>query len=152
MVNPNPKNKFQKGDKRAGRPLGLANVISRDIKTIIRKAAEEVGFIRRVPELEAEGNPTGRTELKFGKDGEAGYLRWLAANHPGVFGALYGRLIPLDINAKVEEKKVVRYETKVSEEEIAIDLESGGGEFVGTPTIDFAIRATRPINALTELE
>ena len=41
---------------------------------------------------------------------------------------------------------------KVSEEEIAIDLESGGGEFVGTPTIDFAIRATRPINALTELE
>jgi hypothetical protein len=35
----------------------------------------------------------------------------LAANHPAVFGALYGKLIPLDINAKVEEKKVVHYET-----------------------------------------
>ena len=45
------------------------------------------------------------------KDGEAGYLKWLAANHPAVFGALYGKLIPLDINAKVEEKKVVHYET-----------------------------------------
>ena len=28
-----------------------------------------------------------------------------------MFGALYGKLIPLDVNAKVEEKKVVRYET-----------------------------------------
>ena len=46
--------------------------------------------------LDAEGRPTGRTELKFGKDGEAGYLKWLAANHPAVFGALYGKLIPLD--------------------------------------------------------
>jgi len=61
--------------------------------------------------LDAEGRPTGRTELKFGKDGEAGYLKWLAANHPAVFGALYGKLIPFDVNAKVEEKKVVRYET-----------------------------------------
>jgi hypothetical protein len=61
--------------------------------------------------LDAEGKPTGRTELKYGKDGEAGYLKWLAANHPAVFGALYGKLIPFDINAKVEEKTVVHYET-----------------------------------------
>ena len=53
----------------------------------------------------------GKPELKFGKDGEAGYLRWLAANHPAVFGALYGKLIPLDINAKMEKKPVVHYET-----------------------------------------
>jgi tetratricopeptide (TPR) repeat protein len=37
--------------------------------------------------------------------------RWVARNHPGHFMALYGKLIPLDVNAKVEEKPVVRYET-----------------------------------------
>jgi hypothetical protein len=35
----------------------------------------------------------------------------VARNHPGHFMALYGKLIPLDVNAKVEEKPVVRYET-----------------------------------------
>jgi hypothetical protein len=70
-----------------------------------------VGFIERVPVLDAEGKPTGRYELKYGKDGEAGYLRWLAANHPGFFSSLYGKLIPLEIDAKIEEKPVVRYET-----------------------------------------
>jgi hypothetical protein len=28
------------------------------------------------------------------KDDEAGYLRWLAINHPGYYASLYGRLIP----------------------------------------------------------
>jgi hypothetical protein len=50
MANPNPKNKFQKGDKRAGRPPGTTNVLTKDIKTLIREAAEEVGFIQRVRE------------------------------------------------------------------------------------------------------
>jgi hypothetical protein len=111
MANPHPVSKFQKGHKLAGRKPGQPNLVSRDLKTLIREAAAEAGFVERVPVLDAEGRPTGRTELKFGKDGEAGYLKWLAANHPAVFGALYGKLIPLDVNAKVEEKKVVRYET-----------------------------------------
>jgi hypothetical protein len=64
-----------------------------------------------VPVLDAEGKPTGRTELRYGKDGEAGYLRWLAANHPGYFAALYGKLLRLEVNQKTEEKPVVRYET-----------------------------------------
>ena len=87
------------------------NLVSRDIKTLIREAAEEVGFIERVAVLDAAGKPTGQTELRYGKDGEAGYLRWLAINHRGHYASLYGKLIPLDVNAKVEEKKVVRYET-----------------------------------------
>jgi hypothetical protein len=49
--------------------------------------------------------------LRYGKDGEAGYLRWLAANHPGYFSSLYGKLIPFDVNQKTETKTVVRYET-----------------------------------------
>ena len=40
-----------------------------------------------------------------------GYIKWLAENHPGPYAALYGKLIPLDVNQKVEEKTVVHYET-----------------------------------------
>ena len=43
--------------------------------------AEEVGFIRRVPVLDAEGKPTGRTEIRYGEGGELGYMKWLAENH-----------------------------------------------------------------------
>ncbi|HWX30534.1 MAG TPA: hypothetical protein VNZ53_24210 [Steroidobacteraceae bacterium] len=84
MANPNPTNKFQKGNK-LGRKPGQPNFVSRDIKTIIRKAAEEVGYIRRVPVFDAEGKPTGRTELKYGEGGELGYMRWLAEHHPGPY-------------------------------------------------------------------
>jgi hypothetical protein len=62
--------------------------MSKDIKTLLREAAEEVGFVQRVPVLDAAGKPTGQTELR------AGYLRWLAINHPGYYASLYGRLIP----------------------------------------------------------
>jgi hypothetical protein len=91
---------------RGGRQAG-----TRDLRTLVREAAEAIGFIERVPVLDAEGKPTGRTELRYGKDGEAGYLRWLAANHPGYFAALYGKLLRLEVNQKTEEKTVVRYET-----------------------------------------
>ena len=83
---------------------------TRDLRTLVREAAEAIGFIERVPVLDAEGKPTGRTELRYGKDGEAGYLRWLAANHPG-YSALYGKLLRFEVNQKTEEKAVVRYET-----------------------------------------
>jgi hypothetical protein len=111
--NPNPKNRFKKGHVGVagpGRPAGAINVISRDIKTI-SKAAEEVGYIRRVPVLDAEGKPTGQTEIKYGEGGELGYMKWLAEHHPGPYAMLYGKLIPLDVNAKVEEKTIVHYET-----------------------------------------
>ena len=64
-----------------------------------------------MPVLDAEGNPTGRTETRYGEGGELGYMKWLAENHPGPYAMLYGKLIPLDVNAKIEEKPVVRYET-----------------------------------------
>jgi hypothetical protein len=75
MANPHPVSKFQKGHKLAGRKPGQPNLVSRDLKTLIREAAAEAGFVERVPVCDAEGRPTGRTELKFGKDGEAGYLK-----------------------------------------------------------------------------
>ena len=95
--NPNPENRFQKGHAGvagAGRPRGTTNILTTNIKTLLREAAEEVGFVQRVPVLDAAGKPTGQTELRYGKDDEAGYLRWLAINHPGYYASLYGRLIP----------------------------------------------------------
>jgi len=77
--------------------------------------------MERVPVLDAEGKPTGQFENKWGKGGELGYLEWLARNHPGVFGSLYGKLIPLDVNAKVEEKPVVHYETVEERRKAMID-------------------------------
>jgi hypothetical protein len=109
--NPNPQSRFQKGHRLNGRKPGQPNLVSRDIKSLLREAAANTGFMERVPVLDAEGKPTGRTEIKWGKGGELGYLEWLARNHPGVFGSPYGKLIPFDVNAKVEEKPVVRYET-----------------------------------------
>jgi len=107
---PNPTGKGLKpnkpGERRGGRQAG-----TRDLRTLVREAAEAIGFIERVPVLDAEGKPTGRIELRYGKDGEAGYLRWLAANHPRYFAALYGKLLRLEVNQKTEEKPVVRYET-----------------------------------------
>jgi hypothetical protein len=63
MANPNPTNKFQKGNREAAKKLGQPNLVSRDLKTLIREAAAEAGFVERVPVLDAEGRPTGRTEL-----------------------------------------------------------------------------------------
>jgi hypothetical protein len=109
--NPSPRSRFQKGNKLSGRKPGQPNLVSRDIKVLIREAAAEVGFMERVPVLDSEDKPTGQMEMRYGRDGEAGYLRWLAINHPGHYAALYGRLIPLEVDAKIEEKPVVRYET-----------------------------------------
>ena len=107
---PNPTGKGLKpnkpGERRGGRQAG-----TRDLRTLVREAAEETGLIERVPVLDKEGKPTGRYEFRYGAEGEKGYLKWVARNHPGHFMALYGKLIPLDVNAKVEEKPVVRYET-----------------------------------------
>ena len=53
MANPHPVHKFQKGQPRppgAGRKPGQPNVLTKDIKTLLREAAEEVGFIQRVRE------------------------------------------------------------------------------------------------------
>jgi hypothetical protein len=45
-----------------GRKPGQPNLMSKDIKTLLREAAEEVGFVQRVPVLDAAGEPTGQTE------------------------------------------------------------------------------------------
>jgi hypothetical protein len=58
MPNLNPQNKFQKGDKRAGRKPGQPNLMTRDIKTLLREAAANTGFMEKVPVLDPSGKPT----------------------------------------------------------------------------------------------
>jgi hypothetical protein len=67
---------------------------TKDIRHLVREAAE-MGFIQRVPVLDADGKPTGRLTTKYGTDGELGYLKWLAENHAGSFAMLYSKLLPL---------------------------------------------------------
>jgi hypothetical protein len=59
--------KFEKGHKKvesSGRKAGQTNQLTREIKTLLREAAEETGFIQRVPVLDAAGKPTGQFETK----------------------------------------------------------------------------------------
>ena len=65
--NPNPTPKFEKGHKKvdgSGRKAGYPNQLTREIKTLLREAAEETGFIQRVPVLDAAGKQTGQFETK----------------------------------------------------------------------------------------
>ena len=55
--NPNPKNRFKKGHVGVagpGRPPGSTNVLPRDIKSLLREAAANTGFMERVPVLDPE--------------------------------------------------------------------------------------------------
>ena len=45
MANPHPVSKFQKGNKAGGRKMGQPNLVSKDLKTLIREAAAEAGFV-----------------------------------------------------------------------------------------------------------
>jgi hypothetical protein len=67
--NPNPKNRFKKGHVGVagpGRPSGSTNVLTRDIKVLIREAAEEVGLIQRVRKhIRAARDAGGRNWCPF---------------------------------------------------------------------------------------
>jgi hypothetical protein len=95
--------------------------MTRDIKTLLREAAANTGFMEKVPVLDPSGKLTGQYEYRWGKDGELGYLEWLARNHPGYFASLYGRLVPLDVNQRSETKTVVRYETVEERRQAAME-------------------------------
>jgi len=83
----------RRGERRGGRKAGTPNKVTRSLKEGILLAAEAVG---------ADGK---------GKDGLLGYLTSLARRHPTIFVPLLGRVLPLQIDQKTEQKPVVRYET-----------------------------------------
>jgi len=116
MPNENPPvNAFKKGHKKlGGRPPGRRNILTNDLKEALLEAATRVGFVREVPVLDADGEPTGRTKPEWDGDGGlAGYLEWAAVFQPGHFIPQLGKVMPIQINtvARTETKTVVRYET-----------------------------------------
>lgn len=64
---------------KAGRPVGVQAIVTRTLRDAIMAAANSAG---------SEINPTAR-------DGVIAYLHHLAMNQPKTFGALLGRLVPL---------------------------------------------------------
>ena len=90
MANPNPKNKFQKGHARvagAGRPAGSTNVLTKEIRTLLREAAEEVGFIQRVREhIRAARDAGGRNWCPIFYSAEARRTRSEFMGHSRVTG------------------------------------------------------------------
>jgi hypothetical protein len=73
-----------KGNRRVGRQKGAVNKTTRMLKEAILLAAEAVG------------------ENKKGKGKLVGYLMFLAKKHPETFSVLLGKLLPLQVNAKVD--------------------------------------------------
>jgi hypothetical protein len=116
MPNENPPvNAFKEGHKKVGgRPPGRRNILTNDLKEALLEAATRVGFVREVPVLDADGEPTGRTKPEWDGDGGlAGYLEWAAVFQPGHFIPQLGKVMPIQINtvARTETKTMVRYET-----------------------------------------
>jgi hypothetical protein len=72
------------------------------MRRLIREAAMETGFFKYEPVLDAEGKPTGETTKVVVEEGEKGYLKWLAQEHPAQFASLYGRLVPFELQANVK--------------------------------------------------
>jgi hypothetical protein len=113
MGNPETLKSNQRGQRQnGGRKPGVPNQTTQMLKDALLLAAEQVGEIRKVQVLDADGNPTDEIEFEYsGVDGLLGYLRWAAINRPASFLALLGRVLPLQLNIKSERSLKVTYKT-----------------------------------------
>lgn len=123
-----PKGRFQKGMKRlpgAGRSKGSINRNNRLIKDAITGAGEKLGMLEPIYRYRDETIRTKRRGKKdlikvvriktdevigwkpTGAGGTEGYLIWLGCNHPQAYAQLMARVLPLQINAKVERTETV---------------------------------------------
>ena len=113
--NPNPAARFKKGESRsagAGRKAGVPNKTTQDLKEAILNSAEQLGYLKEVPILNAAGMPSGRFDLVHsGEGGITGYLVWLGKNNPAAYAPLLGRVLPLQVNQRIEGPPKVVYTT-----------------------------------------
>lgn len=114
---PGGSNKFKKGQPRpdgAGRKVGKPNYTTKLLKDAIAGSAEALGMMEPIYRYVDVKKKIGggrtiisrqRTEeiigWKPGKGGTQGYLMWLGMHYPRTYSVLLGRLLPIQINAKV---------------------------------------------------
>jgi hypothetical protein len=69
------------------------------------RAAARVGFIHEDDVLDENGKPTGQTRVWWnGEDGLEGYLVWAAVHRATHFIPQLGRVMPLQVNVKGQER------------------------------------------------
>lgn len=117
----------KKGERRGGRQTGTLNTVTSDLKDDLLTAAEELGFPKVMPILDANGEPTGETELiATAEQGRVGFLKWLGLHYPAAFASLLGRVIPLQVNMKKTEPRTVDIVKYPSHEEARRKLREHG--------------------------
>jgi hypothetical protein len=110
-----PSNLFQKGQPRAegaGRKKGQQNATTKLLKTAISGSAEKLGMLEPIYRTRKVKNRYGRMVTEntdevigwqpSGKGGTEGFLVWLGCHYPRSYAVLLGRLLPLQVNAKVD--------------------------------------------------
>ena len=89
---------FKKGDRRTGRQKGSTTLKTRIVQECLLMAGEAIGEPREVKVTEIDDKGRKRTRYKnqeTGTDGLVGYLKWVGLNHPAVFCAMLGKIIPM---------------------------------------------------------
>jgi hypothetical protein len=123
-VVPRNRGQFRKGmprPKDAGRRKGTPNKHTADIRAMLRQAASDVGYKEWQDKVQ-KGKIVGKVKV-LGKDGELGYLRYLADEHPRTFAAMYSKaLIPHYITTPPDEPtENVVYHTLAEMEQAMIE-------------------------------
>jgi hypothetical protein len=105
--------RFKKGDgRKKGRPPGAPNINTMLLKDALLIAATELGEIKHIKVLDADGQPTGEIEYQYtGHEGLVGYLKWVGVHRPASFMALLGRVLPTQLNIKTSTSLKVTYKT-----------------------------------------
>ena len=108
MTNPNPKNQFEKGRPRpanSGRKPGKLGARTELLSQALLLAAEEIGDVIEEPILNAKGKMIGVKLTPSGEGGLVAFLKWAALNHTAAYMSQLGKVMPLQVNVKAEEKR-----------------------------------------------
>jgi hypothetical protein len=100
---------FKKGDRRTGRRKGSTSLKTRIVQEALLMAGEAIGEPRQVKVTEIDDRGRKHTRYKnqeTGIDGFVGYLRWVGLNHPAVFCAVVGKVIPRQVY--VDTQNIIR--------------------------------------------
>jgi hypothetical protein len=79
--------------------------VTSDLKKALEDSAAIVGMPKWVSKLDENGKETGNGEfVPSGEGGLTGYLTWAALKKSEAYLGLWGRLLPMQVNAKIQQK------------------------------------------------